>query len=710
MIVRHKTKSRGFTLVEMLVVAPVVILAIGAFLTVIISMTGEVLASRASNSLAYDVQDALNRIEQDVKLSTTFLAENNFDLNNGQGFNNDTTKFTNATGTSGTSIVLGMLATTGNPLSAGSGLVYLTDSPNSCASAQLKDNTPMVINVVYFLKPDPNNNNTSTLWRRTIMPTNYAAGTSVSCATPWQQPSCLLLANGTYSDAFCKTGDVKLVSGISTSGFSVNYFTTAASTIPNSVASSDPTTSARSAALLSTPTVEVSLTAQQSVAGRTIERSASLRASRLDTNATAIATPTTPTTPAAPTVSASTSAPTNVTFTWPNVSGATSYTYSYRINSGSWSSDTVIAATATRSFTVTNATHLNVVEARVTATNAAGTSGYGTNSTTVPLWTPMTLENNWVLYSPPFTAPAYTKTSTGLVVLKGMVKSGSGTIATLPAGYRVGTNEYLLFENSSNQTMGRVDITTSGAINLSVGSNAWFSLDGIAFYPSGTTFTAPTAFANGWQNYSPGSGDPNWAQAGYYVDSLGRVTTRGLVRSGTTTDGTQMMTLPAAVMPPEYMHVVNVNTNAAGMVGFNPANNSILAKGGSNGYVGINTTYYPTGRPTGSTCTTQWCNLTMQNGWVHYGSPYATPQYTKSADNMVFLKGLIRSGSAATMASLPSAYCPKEQLLLTVVISGGWGRVDISAGTSGGCSVVGSAYSNVWTSFDNIHYIADYPL
>ena len=35
--------QKGFTLIEMLVVAPVVILTIGAFLTVIISMTGEVL-------------------------------------------------------------------------------------------------------------------------------------------------------------------------------------------------------------------------------------------------------------------------------------------------------------------------------------------------------------------------------------------------------------------------------------------------------------------------------------------------------------------------------------------------------------------------------------------------------------------------------------------------------------------------------------------
>lgn len=97
--------EQGFTLIEMLVIAPIVVLAIGAFLTVIISMTGEVISSRGANALTYDVQDAISRIEQDVKLSTTFLATNNITLDPAeqQGYNNDGTNFTNVAGTSGTS-------------------------------------------------------------------------------------------------------------------------------------------------------------------------------------------------------------------------------------------------------------------------------------------------------------------------------------------------------------------------------------------------------------------------------------------------------------------------------------------------------------------------------------------------------------------------------------------------------------------------------
>ena len=46
------TKSFGFTVVELLVIAPIVILTIGAFVATIVNMTGEVLASRGANGNA----------------------------------------------------------------------------------------------------------------------------------------------------------------------------------------------------------------------------------------------------------------------------------------------------------------------------------------------------------------------------------------------------------------------------------------------------------------------------------------------------------------------------------------------------------------------------------------------------------------------------------------------------------------------------------
>jgi Tfp pilus assembly protein PilE len=701
----------GFTLVELLVIAPIVVLAIGAFITVVISMTGEVLTSRASNSLAYNVQDAMNRIEQDIKLSTTFLGENTFTPQNGQGSNNGTAKFTNLSGANGPVLILNMLATSGNPLDTNSTIVYRAGQPATCAGngtdvyTNYSRNTPMTYNVVYFV------DTSGTLWRRTIVPSDFTtASARCGAGVPWQQASCRPSDVGSISG--CTTEDVRLVDGVGASGFVVQYFTAADSQTANTAAASDPSVSNRNTALQAIPTAGISISASQSVAGRAVERSATLRATRLDTNASSIAVPRTPGAPTAPVIAAKNLAPTSIVFTWAAANEAAGYTIEYRINGGSWTNG--FTNQNTRTYTVTSATHTNTVEARVKSINTAGVeSGWTTASATVPLWVPMELQNGWQNYGYTHSSAAYTKTSTGLVVIKGLVKGGSGVIATLPPGYRVGTNEQLLYPNASNTALGRVDINNNGTVSMSFGNNAWFSLDGIAYMPTGTlptgasgqtSFTNLTGFMNGWTSYPA-----PWAPPAYYHDSAGRVITRGLIRSGTTAGNTPMVSMPSGLMPSEYNHIVEINTDAIGHISFQPTNNSIVAKGGGNGFTGLNAIYYPTGRTTGSNCSTQWCNLSLANGWVWYNTPYTSPQYTKSPDGMVMLKGLVRSGpGGSTIATLPAAFCPREQMLLTAVTADTWGRLDVMPGSAGGCAVNATVVNNVWVSLDNIKFIADY--
>lgn len=692
-------QQKGFTLVEMLVVAPIVILTIGAFLTAIISMTGEVLASRASNNLSYNVQDALNRIEQDVKMSNGFLATNNV-MGTNQGYNNDATAFTNVGGTSGTSLILNMVATKSNPVSASSGYVYLKNKPNACSSPQ--NNAPFTYNVVYFLKTV---NGVSSLYRRTLMPTNYTDTTNTVCAVPWQQPSCFPTYMDGTPNAFCKAKDVLLVDGVTAANFSLQYYNGEAATTVNTPASTAPLPADRNTALQSATTVGVSINAQQTAAGRPVERSALIRVSRLDSNASGIATISADTAPASPRVTSATGEPTTVTFNWSKVSTATGYTFEYQINSGAW--NTAFTNQTTQTFTVTAATHKDVVYGRVTAINSAGSSGYGTASATVPLWTSFNLLNGWIDYSPPYASAAYTKTSAGVIVLKGMVRSGTGNIAQLPAGYRPAMS--IMFENSTGQAGGRVDIRADGTINMAVGSNSWYSLDGISFMPASTTYTAP-AFLNSWSNYSPGSGDTSWQGAGYTNDSLGRVQLTGLVRAGTVTSGTPIFTPPSAQRPAEYLHILNDIGNSGQHFGIDPTT-GVVAKGyATNNYFSLQAMYYPTGRATGTTCTTQWCNITaFQNGWKHYGAPYAVPAYTKSADGMVLLKGLLNGGSSAdaTITTLPAGYCPADRLLLATASSAVWSRLDIVRNGDGTCSLVPAAGSTTWITLDNIHYIAE---
>lgn len=706
---RHSTKS-GFTIVEMLIIAPIVLLAIGAFITAIVSMTGEVLATRSANALAYNIQDALNRIEMDVKLSTTFLAKNNISpLTFPQGYDNDMTGFTNVDSNKGDMLILNTLATTGNPLSTSSGIVYLNGKPNDCAinpSTKLGQNTPMTMNVIYFVRE-------KTLWRRTVTPSDYA---SAGCNTPWQQPSC----SPGQTDLFCKTQDIKLLDNVDPADFVVRYYTSSSSTTIDGVASNPASPDdSRSAAMQSATTVGVSIDITKLAAGREINQSGAIRSTRLDVNASTIAPIIPAIVPATPTVTASIdpAAPTTATFTWASVPGAGSYTLDYRVDSwdpvtrtnptGTWTNGftnriETLPADRTYSRTVNHGDKVYVrVKANSTNSNL-DSSEYGNSNITIPIWASFQMQNNWSDYSSTFAPAAFTKTASGLVVLKGMIKAGTTTtdalIATLPAGYA--PSERLIFENTSNQTFGRVDVASDGTVRFNFGGNTWFSLDGISFMPAGTSFNAMSPLLNGWVAFGG-----SYSAPAYVTDSAGRVHTKGLVASGTTTSGTPIATLPAGSRAAEYYNFTNINSNANSHISTGTSGN-VVVKVGGNSFLSLQAMFYPSGRTTGTSCTTQWCNLSLLNGWAVYGG-YTTPQYTKSSDGMVLIKGAVKTGNGA-IANLPAGYCPKNQLLLTVQQNATWERLDITAGTGSGCSIVPLTMNTAWTTLDSISYLAEW--
>jgi len=703
--------SRGFTLVEMMVIAPIVILMIGAFIALIVNLTGEVLSSRGSNTITYNLQDALNRIEEDVKLSTTYLAVNNIPLaTTKQGFGGTTSagstvNFTNIqkSGGSNASLILNGLVTNGNPMSTTAGLLYLANKPNSCNSfAEYSQNTPMTMNIVYFV--DAND----TLWRRTIMRPDYATA-AIRCGTAeaWQQPSCMVGYNAATLP-FCKTNDIRLIDGVSPDDFTVDYFTSADATTPDTTANNPSVTSddVRNTALQSTPTIGVTITANKTIAGRDISRSGSLRVSRLDTNASSIAIENPPTAvPAAPAVTSTVSDGHNVTFTWPRVSGADSYDLEYRINGGTWQSEaeSTNMDNNSRSYTVTSGWHQDTVEARVRSTNSFGDSAYGSNTLTIPLWAPLILKSGWTDYAAGYTTAAYTRTSTGMVMLRGLVRN-SGTpavdtvIGTLPSDYI--PSNILIFgtiTGNGGNDPGRIDIDTAGNVRFNTGGAAWISLESIRFVPTSTstTWTTPTLL-NSWVNYGGG-----YAPAAYTRLSNGRAVTQGLVRNGILTDNTPIFTLPANLTPPQYMHVASRST-AYGGIGVSASPSAIVTKANaSNAWLSMNSTYMP------ATSGVTWTNLSLVNGWVHYGAPFTTPQYTKTADNVVQLKGLLNGGSLTydtVIATLPVGFRPKARILYATTNNNNvHARVDILP--DGQVRFMGT--SNVWFSLDSISFIGE---
>ena len=98
-------------------------------------------------------------------------------------------------------------------------------------------------------------------------------------------------------------------------------------------------------------------------------------------------------------------------------------------------------------------------------------------------WTPLPYLNGWVDYGAGYSPCGYRKLSSGLVILKGLVKNGTASvILTLPAGYRPGlTLIFNMQTNPGGATPCRVDVGPNGDIGHQGGSNVWISLSGIVF-------------------------------------------------------------------------------------------------------------------------------------------------------------------------------------------------------------------------------------
>lgn len=239
--------SRGFTLIEMLIVAPIVILVIAAFIALTISLTGRALQLRAENTVAYNTQDTLDRIERFVNLASKFNATTG-GLTAPLGKNDSTTAFASD---DPATLILESPATTDSPLKDTRDSVYY-NAPNSCGTPAEKLNSYYTVQYVFFV--DSN----KTLWQRTLPgPLN-----SGICQTPWQLASC----KPGYTSSTCRTNDTKLLDNVS--AFTINYHDDPAT---------DTALPAIDAPLAST--VTVGITVSQQAAGRPVTFTSSIRAS-----------------------------------------------------------------------------------------------------------------------------------------------------------------------------------------------------------------------------------------------------------------------------------------------------------------------------------------------------------------------------------------------------------------------------------------------
>lgn len=86
-----------------------------------------------------------------------------------------------------------------------------------------------------------------------------------------------------------------------------------------------------------------------------------------------------------------------------------------------------------------------------------------------------TFLNGWVNHSTTFQYAGYRKDETGTVHIKGLVKSGTAIVFTLPVGYRPAYAH--IFVSYGNGIVERLDVSAAGDVRAYTASSAYFTLE-----------------------------------------------------------------------------------------------------------------------------------------------------------------------------------------------------------------------------------------
>jgi len=199
----HKThSSAGFTLVEMLAIAPIIVLVLATFIGLMINMTGDVLATSARNKMAYMANKSQDMMVDDVH-RTVLFPNQSFTPQAPQGLTSSVVL--DANGTSEPiyngdqpfqikqyNLILRQVATDKSPFDPARKIVRKANAPYACSdAANVEKNDPFLYDVIYFqtakkIPPPAAPNAYYHRWfRRILFDKN-----STPCVTPWQKPTC----------------------------------------------------------------------------------------------------------------------------------------------------------------------------------------------------------------------------------------------------------------------------------------------------------------------------------------------------------------------------------------------------------------------------------------------------------------------------------------------------------------------------------------
>lgn len=653
----------------MLVIAPIVLMVIAGLVVAMVAMVGDSLAANTRASVAYNMQDALDRIEQDARIATNFMPSYSY-FNPPQGRDGNNQNFNFA---SFKDLIFTQQATQFSPYTTQTQqLIYYANRPGICptppSTVQPIGNANLTLRVIYFLKGNE-------LWRRVLVnPWNVGGtvDTDTVCTPPWQRNTCPPGSTVGAGYTFTCNGIDELI---------LKNVTAWTPTFHNG-------NSETAVAPGSGNRVNVSITTSQNIAGETVTETRQLRASRRND----IPTPPAPPTPIVGLLNSEledANNPRKITVQW-TADNASSYSYRKSPNGTTWGA---WIPTSESSVELPVAAAGTTVYVQARAHNDLGTSGI---STAIPFisktWASCTPVNDWENYhaaggnayaDSQFTYSSISK----MVKLRGLVRNGDATpgtvICTLPEGFRPATRQVFSVATSGT-TGGRVDVYPNGEVVAFSVNAAWVSLEQIAFMASDAAYawTGDLTPANSWAHFN----DLDVSNVKVATDGAARKLIRGVAKSGSLTPGSNSFALPGGYgvsLLDMYSAASGTDINADYVYSaFELSNTGYLrTRGvGSNGYWGLNAMWYPS-------TATGWTTMTpLATGWTAYSAAWQPPRYKKGTDNLVTLSGLIKKSTAATnpdvIFTLLAGFRPARDVICAQPSSPGtsYTRLDIGRG------------------------------
>lgn len=210
-------RSKGFTLVELLVTIPIFMLIVATLIGFLINLYAGLLMKDARVQMALEAQEALSAIQDDLYFARNFAEAPSAAMTDANGPGGSAAGWTY--NTTPITLIVYEMALDKPRQDSNRQLVYqrTAASGNSCAPADIEQNPPVLNNLIYFIS-------NNTLKRRILVPDPVHS----RCSEPVSQQSCPTTTTrerqleGGGTDTVPCPADATLATSVSS--FAIDYF------------------------------------------------------------------------------------------------------------------------------------------------------------------------------------------------------------------------------------------------------------------------------------------------------------------------------------------------------------------------------------------------------------------------------------------------------------------------------------------------------